>query len=247
MQFQITEKRVAYLPYVTDAALSAAVKRLLVVADEAVSQSIIAAGRNKIDPFGVLFEMAGFDLSYESWQSAEATRQAQKTLTNEVGLFHQHILGSIAGWTNLGTGAVVDLVCEKRQIVAEVKNKHNTVKGSNKVTVYDDLERAVATKGHMHFGYTAYYVEIIPRNKMGYDKPFTPSDNKTGLARKANEHIRIIDGKSFYALATGVPDALNKLHKILPRVIEACSKKKYKFVDPNGTAALFEKAFGSAR
>ncbi len=237
----------AHLSFISDAALTAAVTRLLTVADEAVSQSIIAAGRNKIDPFGVLFEMAGFNLSYESWQSAEATRQAQKTLTNEVGLFHQHILGSIAGWTNLGTGAVVDLVCEKRKIVAEVKNKHNTVKGSNKVTVYDDLERAVATKGHIHFGYTAYYVEIIPSSKTGYDKPFTPSDNKTGLARKANERIRIIDGRTFYALATGVPDALNQLHQILPGVIETCSKKKYKFIDPNVTAVLFEKAFGSAK
>jgi hypothetical protein len=189
--------------------------------------------------------MAGFNLSYKDWQRAEQSRQAQKTLINEVGLFHQHILGSVAGWQNLGTGAVVDLVCESRQMVAEVKNKHNTVKGSDKIGVYDNLENEVASKGHKHRGYTAYYVEIIPSSKRGYDRPFTPSDNKKGLSRASNEKIRIIDGRRFYALVTGVDDALDRLHAVLPMVIEDCSKIKYKFSKHNLTSDFFKSAFES--
>ena len=94
----------AYLTFISDAALKAGVTRLLTVAEDAVARSIIEAGRNKIDPFSALFEMAGFNLSYKDWQRAEQSRQAQKTLINEVGLFHQHILGGVAGWQNLGTG-----------------------------------------------------------------------------------------------------------------------------------------------
>jgi hypothetical protein len=234
----------AYLTFISDAALKAGVARLLTVAEDAVARSIAESGRNKIDPFSALFEMAGFNLSYQEWQHAEQARQAQKTLSNEVGLFHQHILGSVTGWQNLGTGDVVDLVCDSRQIVAEVKNKHNTVKGSDKIGVYDNLENEVASKGHKHRGYTAYYVEIIPSSKRGYDKAFTPSDNKKALSRPSNEKIRVIDGRRFYALVTGVDDALDMLHEVLPHVIEDCSKTKYKFKKHNLTLDFFKSAFG---
>ncbi len=60
---------------------------------------------------------------------------------------------------------------------------------------------------------------MIPKNKKTYDKPFTPSDNRTHAQRPLNESIRVIDGKSFYTLATGDQDALKKLYSILPRVI----------------------------
>ncbi len=232
-----------YLPYIADTALKTCVTRLLTVAEDAVARSIVESGRNKIDPFSALFEMAGFNMSYEAWQGAEQSRQAQKTLSNEVGLFHQNVLGSIYGWENLGTGEVVDLVCYESKIVAEVKNKHNTVKGSDKVGVYDKLESEVANKGHKHRGFTAYYVEIIPSSKKGYDRPFTPSDNKKGLSRAANEKIRIIDGRRFYALVTGVDNALDLLHEVLPTVIEDCSKAKYKFGKRNVTADFFNSAF----
>lgn len=233
----------AHLSYISDAALVAAVTQLLAVAGEAVSQSINEPDRNKIDPFGVLFEMAGFNLTHAEWKIAEQRRQAQKTLTNAVGDFHQHILGSIPDWTNLGTGAVVDLVCNKLKFVAEVKNKHNTVKGTERISVYDDLAGQVATKGHTYYGYTAYYVEIIPSSMKGYDKPFTPSDKKTGIKRQSNSRIRVIDGRKFYALATGVPDALDQLHHVLPTVIESCSSNKYKFADSDVIADFFQKVF----
>ena len=58
-----------------------------------------------IDPFAAFFEMAGFGLDHEGWVRTEL--MVQKTLQNQVGNFHQNILGSIEGWENLQTGFVV--------------------------------------------------------------------------------------------------------------------------------------------
>jgi len=113
-------------------------------------------------------------------------------------------------------GHLIDVRNIERKIIAEIKNKYNTTKGSDKKALYDNLEFAL--KGD-YAGYTGYYVEIIPRNCGTYDKPFTPSDNKLKNKRAEDENIRVIDGCSFYELATGDEYALQKLYKILPTVI----------------------------
>ena len=151
------------------------------------------------------------------------------------------MLGMMPGWQDLGVGSVIDVACPARKIIAEVKNKHNTVKGSDKVKVYDHMETLVMTKGHQYKDFTAYYVEIIPKSGARYDKEFTPPDSAKGQPRRANPLIRQIDGYSFYALATGVPDALEQLFAALPDVIEACSD--YRFTDREFANAFFHKAF----
>lgn len=229
------------LRFISDKNLATAVTRLLEVAQKARIEADKRFGRNVIDPFAVLFEMSGFNTDETAWLVGEKNRQAQKTLQNHVGNFHQIILGMMDGWQDLGTGGVVDLVCHDKKIIAEVKNKHNTVKGSDKVKVYDQLETLVMTKGHQYKDFTAYYVEIIPKSGMRYDKTFTPPDSAKGQIRRANPLIRQIDGYSFYALATGVPDALEQLFLVLPEVIEACSD--YHFTNRQFTTAFFDQAF----
>lgn len=186
--------------------------------------------------------MSGFGVDQTAWEQGEKNRQIQKTLQNHVGTFHQQILGHVEGWQNTGTGNVVDLVNLNQKIVAEIKNKYNTVKGSDKVKIYDQLETQVMTKGHHFKGFTAYYVEVIPSGEQRYNKEFTPSDNTIGQQRKANPLIRQIDGYSFYALATGVPDALSQLFSVLPDAIEEVSD--YKFKDRSYMQNFFQKAFG---
>lgn len=230
------------LSFISDEVLSRAVKNLLDVATNARKKADKDFNRNVIDPFAVLFEMSGFQTDGETWLTGEKNRQAQKTLQNHVGTFHQAILGNIEGWSDLGTGGVVDIICPDRKIIAEIKNKHNTVKGSDKVKVYDLMERAVMTKGHQYKGFTGYYVEVIPKSAARYDKPFTPPDNQTGQPRTANPLIRQIDGYSFYASATGVSDALSQLFAALPDVIESCSS--YRFADRSFVGQFFQKAYG---
>ncbi len=235
-------KKIPRLSFISDAVLDQEVQNLLSIAKAARKKSDLDFTRNVIDPFAVLFEMSGFEVDETTWEMGEKNRQVQKTLQNHVGSFHQKILGSVAEWQDAGVGGVIDLVSQKHKVIAEIKNKYNTVKGSDKVKIYDHLETQVMTKGHQYKGFTAYYVEIIPQSRQRYDKEFTPSDNAQGQQRKANALIRQIDGFNFYGLVTGVPDALSQLFTVLPDVIEENSG--YKFDNRQFAQVFFYKAFG---
>tara|TARA_B100000963_G_scaffold358992_1_gene385054 strand:+ start:3449 stop:4147 length:699 start_codon:yes stop_codon:yes gene_type:complete len=194
--------------------------------------------KNVIDPFSSLFEAAVNSYTYDSWINAEVMRQKQKTLTNKIGHLHEELLACIIGVENLAKGLVVDILCEQKSIIAEVKNKFNTTKGNHKKEIYDDLSKLIDEKYH---GFTGYYVEIIPKNPVRYNKQFTPSDNTTKSNRKGRDDIRIIDGYSFYSLLTGDENALFKIHQF---VIKKLSEKMnlesiYKFEE------LFNKAYGN--
>lgn len=178
--------------------------------------------RNTIDVFSQVLECTILDISKEEWEKRELTRQAQKALQNKVGEFHQKILGTIEGVTDLGVGEIIDL--RGPNFIAEVKNKHNTTKGNHKIAIYDDLEKCLSEADNNTVG---YYVEILPVNGKTYDKPFTPSDNKTQTRRPENDRIRQIDGKTFYEKVTGNPNALEELYKMLPEVTAEIIKEEF--------------------
>lgn len=203
------------LAFLTDGTLDAIAGELLTHARDAQDRSRRAFARNVIDPFAALFETSGFGLEHDVWLTGERTRQAQKSLQNHIGGFHQKLLGKIPGWVDLGQGEVFDLAHAERKLVAEVKNKFNTLNAAGAARLYGQLADAVSKKGHQYYGYTAYYVEIIPRKPERYDQPFTPSDPSTGSPCPEHPRVRRIDGHSFYALATGVPDALDQVFEAL--------------------------------
>ncbi|MEK7518833.1 MAG: Eco47II family restriction endonuclease [Patescibacteria group bacterium] len=203
-----------YLPFIFDSELLRHVKKVIDTAEHAEEENNIYS--NAIDPFSAVFDIVRKKITTKLWLELEKTRQVQKTNQNAIGVMHQEILGSIPGWENMGTGQVFDLKNDSLQIIAEVKNKWNTVKGSNKNSNYDDLKSKL--KGELK-GYTGYLVEIIPHNKARYNKPFQPSDNRIHQKRQKNERIRTIDGYSFYELASGQKNALEALFLALPRVI----------------------------
>lgn len=234
----------AYLSFISDDDLKSAVLYILETAQSSLRDIEKKFGKNVIDPFGALFEMPGFGLSKDEWVENEKKRQAQKTLQNHIGTFHQKIIGSVLGWEDRKVGSIVDLVNTEKKIVAEIKNKYNTVTGAKLKDVYDTLHDAVLDKLSKYKGYTAYYVEIIPKKPKPYDQEFTPPDNKTGGKRASNVKIRRIDGQSFYALATGIPDALEQLINVLPQVIndllgaEKLSREEIAFIKE-----YFDKAY----
>ena len=98
----------AFLPFISDESFEKIVTELLAKAVEAKRKTDEKFDRNVIDPFAVLFEMAGFNLDNDAWLLNEKTRQAQKTLSNAIGSFHQKILGAIDGWQDLSTGGFID-------------------------------------------------------------------------------------------------------------------------------------------
>jgi len=238
----------SYLAYIEDKDLICIVKDVLDVGIERKKVAKKKFTKNVIDPFGSLFESAAFDVDYKTWQESEMIRQCQKTLQNHIGDLHQKILGHVEGWVDLGTGSVVDLINKDQKIIAEVKNKYNTVTGGKLADQYYSLERLVMPKASSYKGYTAYFVNIIPKRPELYDKTFEPSDKDKGSKCPKNKQIRIIDGNSFYTLVTGQKTALQDLYKVLPAVIENIfqteyGKKGFRIKDREKFAEYFDLAY----
>jgi len=217
----------SYLNYIDDSELRGIVKLVLDKGIERKKEAESKFTKNVIDPFGSLFEAAAFDVDHRTWKSAETIRQCQKTLQNHVGDLHQKILGNVDTWQDLETGSVVDLVCERKNIIAEVKNKYNTVTGGKLADQYYSLERLVMPKASKYRNYTAYFVNIIPKTPKRFNKPFEPSDKDKGAKCPKNERIRIIDGASFYSLVTGDDDAIFNFYRVLPKIIEDIFTSEY--------------------
>uniref|UniRef100_UPI0040485704 Eco47II family restriction endonuclease n=1 Tax=Roseivirga sp. TaxID=1964215 RepID=UPI0040485704 len=234
----------AYLSWISDELLITNLKHLLDKAKQANTKSTKDFGKNVIDPFSAFFQMSGFNMNHETWYSSETSRQAQKTLQNHVGEFHQNILGSVTGWTNMGTGSVIDLVNTEKKIIAELKNKYNTLSGGQLAPMYTSLEKLVAPKTSIYYGFVAYYVTIIPKRAMREDKVFIPSNREKGAKESSNPNIRQIDGASFYALVTGSETALSDLFSALPRVLENELKTVVSQEDVNVLNSYFKDAFG---
>ena len=196
-----------------------AILKIIVVATFNAKSSESDLFRNTLDCFSCSIDAMIQNISIEEWMQQEKARQSQKTLQNSIGDFHQKVLGTLPGIKDLTVGGIVDLESEEQKFFAEVKNKHNTTKGNHKVAIYDDLAKKIAN----YPDYTGYYVEILPKNAMAYNKVFTPSDNTeadaTKKRRPANERIRCIDGKTFYAKVTGNENALEELYNLLPDLI----------------------------
>ena len=115
----------------------------------------------------------------------------------------------------MGTGNVVDLRCQSKKILAEVKNKWNTTKGNHKVRVYDDIKKLLAKPQNKDF--KGYYVAILSKAKI--NAPFAPSDNETSTPRPVDENIIEVDGATFYDIATGEENSLKKLYQALPYIL----------------------------
>lgn len=231
------------LEWIDDANLYAEVKQLLSIAKEAKNTAVSEFGKNVIDPFSAIFEMSGFEIDYETWFKSETTRQAQKTLQNHVGEFHQNILGFSKGWENRKVGHVIDLASADKKIIAEIKNKYNTISGGKLSDLYTSLDNLVSPKNSIYKGYTAYYVAIVPKKTTRYDYPFTPSNKEKGEKCPMNGNIREVDGASFYTLVTGDDNAIEDLFDILPDVIYECSEGRYKIKDKEKLKAFFKLAY----
>jgi len=232
----------SYLTFINDDDFKKHVKTVLNVAKNATDKAEEKLYKNTVDPFSALFDASHRGISLEEWLIGEKERQIQKTLQNAIGDFHEDILGSMRGCEKLAVGKVVDFKCEDKKIIAEIKNKHNTTKGNHKIEIYDALESRL--KMEEFNGYTTYFVEVIPKGRNRYDKVFTPPDSKTKERRPENEKIRVIDGYTFYAMISGIEDALKQLYEKLPKVIEDVLEKDISQITGDKYfSELFDKAY----
>lgn len=202
------------LEFIKDNDIADKIKVLLDKTNKAEARKDIY--KNVIDPFSAIFDAARQDISLDEWVGQEKSRQIQKSLQNYVGEFHQSIIGCIGGWENLGTGGSLDLRNRNKKIVAEIKNKHNTMNSTSQLGIYDKLQRHL-DYDESYKGYTGYCVTIVPKSFRLLNSTFHPSER--GTQRPKREDIRIIDGKSFYQIVTGDVDSLQKLYNRIPFVI----------------------------
>ncbi|MEA3272919.1 MAG: Eco47II family restriction endonuclease [Patescibacteria group bacterium] len=232
-----------YLKFLSDKDLCYAVDKVIKVIEKAEQDVETKLHKNVVDPFSALFHGVTHSISYKEWIEQEKGRQVQKTMQNAIGNFHQEILGSVFGWENLGHSGGLDVKNTEMKIIAEVKNKFNTTKGNHKIEVYDAIKAKLKTPEYKE--YVGYFVEVIPERKKKYNKPFTPPDNKTKRRRPTRKKIRVIDGVSFYKMATGRKYALQELFEVLPRVITKEYKYKLSKKEAKEYFELFKMAFST--
>lgn len=171
--------------------------------------------RNLLDPFHMIFSAKLENLTEEEWVDKEVKRQLDKTLSNLIGSFQEEIIGKAAGFTRYKVGDSeahsMDIVSDDKKIIADIKNKHNTLKGSSSPGLFQELEGALEFFPEA----TAYYVRIIDKASQDEIWEF----NANGKKYK-NDRIHLISGDRFYEIVFGVEDAFYQFVKILPKAID---------------------------
>lgn len=195
------------LKWLSDELLDSAVSQLFTRVSIAQERAVENMERNVIDPFASLVtaSMSGAETKDEL-RSLQIQASVAQGVASAVGGFHQQVLGSIDGFHDHDAG--YDLESTAMRIVAEVKNKHNTMNSSNREAVIRDLDTAVRQKGN---GWTGYLVVIVPSRPTRYKRRVTT----------ASRPVFEIDGASFYTLATGENSAIHDLHAALASALES--------------------------
>lgn len=172
--------------------------------------------KNRVDPIKFVFDQAMFGQDDEAKISAEISRKIDKKINNFIGTFHERLLGKIDGVKNFPVGSGYDIKTEDDSIYAEIKNKFNTVKGSNAKDLYRELVSYVNNSSNPEA--KAYYVHMIAQKS--YNEQWKIPKHKLD-----DKRIFKISGDKFYELLTDNPNAFAEVCVALPLVIENVLKK----------------------
>ncbi len=186
------------LPWVSEDDFERELVRLKTSCRNALSESERRRKKNVVDPFLSLMKSDTFRIkSVCELRSSQDTESANRGLSNAIGLFHQGILGSVEGWENHDD--VYDLRSEKKKMIVELKNKHNTMNSTDRSGVIQKLSNSIQKEAA---DWTAALVLIIPSEPERYRK-------------NIGNRIIEMDGASFYHLVTGHSDAIRQLFEHL--------------------------------
>lgn len=170
------------------------------------------------DPFLIVAQASVTGTSFQDGMAFEEIRKVNKSISNALGNKHQYILGIAPNWKSLGaTGGVLDVRTKPgylhprfgKAIVAEVKNRFNTIKSSDEKDVWDKIDQAARLSDAQ-----GYLFQIVPKTPERYDEMWEPS------GRSAKPTVRCCDGATAYELVFGYHDALYELYCALPEILE---------------------------
>lgn len=200
-----------YLDFISDEDLLNAIDKLYNVYKKAHSEVTIKDFyKNKIDPIKLLFDQKFLGQDIEDVINLEIIRKKDKTISNGIGEFHEMLLGSIEGYSQYDVGSGYDIKADDNSVYIDVKNKHNTVKGSNLPNLYDDLIKYVDESDNEEA--RAYWAQIIANGS--FNEPWIIE--KHG---KKDPRVFKISADQLYSLMTGIDDAFKQLCMQLPIAI----------------------------
>jgi len=159
------------------------------------------ASNSSEDPFLKAVLMGQYSMSNEQWKSAEKARLKQKVLEMKMGDFHEELMGKFPEYETLPTGHSTGCDVQKKDgsVIIEVKNRDNTVKGS------DGKHIITLLKKHREAGKKAIFVQInCPKGKV----------NRFG----ASAEMDIWNGRQVYAFLSGREDFFDDLQKTIQYV-----------------------------
>ncbi|WP_455120077.1 Eco47II family restriction endonuclease [Rothia dentocariosa] len=179
--------------------------------------------KNAIDPFGAVFLMGATGIDYRTWVDVENSRQVGKTLQNAVGNWHQAVLGLAQGWQDKGAnGTIYDIESEGEvtgfgenpqkavKVIAEVKNKYNTIKASDEANTHKRLREQAKSRGNS----IAYLIQIVPKSAELYERRWMPSNVRS------SDRVYVMDGYTAYSKIFKYQGALRELYEILPALMQ---------------------------
>lgn len=192
-----------------------------------------------LDPFTAIFQASVAETGLAGALAFEELRKINKTISNNVGDWHQKVLGLAKNWTTAPRGGVIDLesVGQYRHpefgkpVIVEVKNRYNTIKGSDEKNIWDTLEKLARAQDKI-----AYVFQIVPKAGERFDREWKVS------GRETRPYVRHCDGRTAYALVFERENALEEIFSALPAVLEDIRGVNIDF-DPEEIAALFDKGF----
>lgn len=186
------------IDWIAEEDFNKAVDKLTFEASNTLKEAEKRRVKNVPDPFSAILIAATFEIQQsDELRSVQRAESSVRGMSNALGKFHQTVLGSVEGWDNHDSG--YDLECESRSIIAEVKNKWNTMNAPNRGKVEDDLKTAIRQKKG---NWEAYLVQILPKHPLRFKKQLSKNFYET-------------DGASFYHMVTGEPNALHDLFDCL--------------------------------
>ena len=182
-----------------DAAIEVLVERVLKARRDAAPNLV----KNVRDPIPLLVEACIFGHDIETLNEHDEERSLASGVASAVGNFHQRMLGAMPGWRMIDKG--LDVANDDRKLVAEIKNKHNTMNSTAKERTITKVEDFLSRQRHAD-GWVGYVVMVVPK------RPGLPPE-EIGRPRTP---VFQIDGVQFYALASGVDDALYQVYHQIP-------------------------------
>ena len=213
---------------------------LFEVTKKTFEKALAPSGKKPLppDPFTLLAQAVIAQRPLEDAIAFESERRVNKTLSNQVGMWHQHVLGLAGAWEDLGSaGGGVDLRMKEahprfgKPVIAEVKNRFNTIKASDEATLWDKLD-LLARSGNA----VAYVFQIVPKDGQRYDCPWNVS------GRDPRERVRCCDGVTAYELVFGREGALEEIYRALPFVLSDITGKPV-LVEEDESTSLFYQSF----